>query len=804
MDFPTQKIKLPVLIIIMLLCSLASKLTAQDANQTMRGLVLDNDTKDPIPYVVIEILNFSPPKSATTNERGIFEVGQIPRGVYKIELRHPKYMPIIISELYVGTGEQAILKINMERTSVKKNLPKKPTGDIPVIIPQTSLNNQTNKNNLMGLELGMTIKQVDINRVPYTFGDPARVFAKFGSAYRRFDQTGLWIRGHHPNTIQWRIEGLPVSTPNHLALGAKGTGYMPIFHVNSLKSISLYNGIYPAEYGNALNSVMDLDLRAGNRFGIEGNVEVNAAGVSGLVEGSIGKGDRHSFLVGVRTGFLPLLENLVSTRYYPLPRIHDATLNLNFRTLDTEINVFGIGGYSDLLVKRDQVLPNDRYTLYRGDVKEEKLYGVFGVSFRDDMYGQKGYYKLVLGTNYNQEKFTEQVGNRIVESYHAQTTATSLLGYYHHTFSKKNQLRVGGGATHHYLDHWAFNRSASRYATRAFIGHSVLAQIYAQWLLKIGDRVQMTAGAHGQYLTWNNDYSVSPRFALTWDVTTGHKLSLGYSWNHQMQPWELYLNTSNAPATVGKRIDKDLKFTQNQHFFLAYEWRPIPTWQIKAEGFYQRLYHVPVYEGNSDLLQTNHSPGQNLWELSGFNNQGKGWHYGVEASIQKYFSRGYYGIVSATYFQAKYQATDGSWTGKEGNHQVNTNLMIGKEFKIGPKHNNIFFVEGNYLYKRGDFYTPMDLEKSRAMGRTVLDWEQAYSQRHKAIHHVDLRIGFEINARKKLLIHRFFVEIHNIINQRATYAFGYNPITNDIEALKYPGVVPSLTYKLNFGFNPME
>lgn len=778
---------------------------AQEANQTMRGMVVDNDTKDPIPYVVIEILNFSPPKSATTNERGIFEVNRIPRGVYKIELRHPKYMPIIISELYVGTGEQAILKINMNR-KFSKDRPRKKNNpsEEPLIIPQTALNNQTNKNNLMGLELSNTIKQVDIDRVPYTFGDPARVFAKFGSAYRRFDQTGLWIRGHHPNTIQWRIEGLPISSPNHLVIGARGTGYMPIFHVNSLKSVSLYNGMYPAEYGNALNSVMDLAMRAGNRFGVEGNIEVNAAGISGLIEGGLDKENKHSFLVGLRTGFLPLLEPLIIDRYYPLPRIHDATFNLNFRTLDTEVNVFGIGGYSELLVNRDKVLSNDRYLQYRGDVKEEKLYGVFGVSFRDDMYGQDGYYKIVLGSNYNQERFEERKGERVFDSYYAQTTATSLLGYYHHTFSKKNQVRVGGGATHHYLDHWSLNRANNRFATRAFIGHSVLAQLYAQWLVKVGDRLQMTTGIHGQYLTWNNDWSISPRFALTWDWVTNHRISLGYTWNHQMQPWEIYLNTSNQPATAGQRIDRDLKFTQNQHFFLAYEWRPVPDWQLKAEGFYQRLYHIPVYNNNADILLTNHSPGQNAWELSGYNNQGEGWHYGVELTVQKYFSRGYYGILSTTYFQAKYKSEDGVWEGKEGNHQVNANLMIGKEFKIGAKRNNNFFVEANYRYRRGDFYTAVDLEASIVAGRTVLDWTDAYGSRHPSIHHVDVRLGFELNAKKKLLVHRFFIEAHNVLNQKTAHSVGYNPRTREVEQFNYLGIVPSITYKLNFGFNPME
>ncbi len=794
-----------ILIAIILFFVCVATLHAQQENQTMRGVVVDNDTKDPISYVVIEILNFSPPKSTTTDKRGHFEINKIPTGAYKIALSHPDYMSIIISELYVGTGQEAILKINMDRAFVNRNKPEVTTAKpAPRIVPQTALNNQTSKNNIMGLEIGNTIKPADIQRVPYSFGDPSRVLAKFGSAYNRFDQTGLWVRGHHPNYTQWRIEGLPVSSPNHLAMGAGNTGYMPIFNTSSLQSASLYNGLFPAEYGNALNSVMDVDLRSGNRFGIEGSAEVNAAGIGGVLEGALGKENKNAFLVGFRAGYLPDVTGILSPYVYPLPRVRDITFNLNSKTLNTETNVFGIGGMSSMNVLRKQVLPHTRYTQYRGDVRQEKTYGVFGISFKDNMYARKGYYKITLGTNYNGEKEIETINGKQIGGYNSQNTATSLLGYYHHTFNKTHQVRVGGGATHYYLDYWAFNRDNPRFATRDYRGHSLLGQVHAQWLWQLGEQLELTTGVQAQYLLWNNDYSISPRFALAWQLAKSHRITFGYAWNHQMQPWEVYLNVSNESATAGQMLDKDLKFIQSQHTFLAYEWRIGAAWQIKLEGFYQRLYGVPTYTRNPNLLLTNHSPNQNLWELTGYENNGKGWHYGGEVTLQKYFSKGYYGIFSATYFEARYEAKDGSWVSKEGNHQANSNLMIGKEFNIGKNKTNRFFVEANYLYRRGDRYTPIDLQASIAENRRVLDWSSAYQQRYPSTHQVDVRVGFTINAKKKLLAHRFFVELHNALHRKTVYEMGYNPLLQRIESYRYQGMVPSITYKVNFGFNPVQ
>jgi hypothetical protein len=75
-------------------------------------------------------------------------------------------------------------------------------------------------------------------------------------------------------------------------------------------------------------------------------------------------------------------------------------------------------------------------------------------------------------------------------------------------------------------------------------------------------------------------------------------------------------------------------------------------------------------------------------------NSGKGINYGLEFTLQKYFSKSFFFMVSASVYDSKYLASDGIWrnTSYKGSNISNNidlsyvwNVLAGKEFKIGKK-----------------------------------------------------------------------------------------------------------------------
>ena len=77
-----------------------------------------------------------------------------------------------------------------------------------------------------------------------------------------------------------------------------------------LGSSDFYTGAFPAEYGNALSGVFDLNLRNGNNQEYEHIFQLGVLGVDFASEGPIKKGYGGSYLINYRYSTLSILNDL--------------------------------------------------------------------------------------------------------------------------------------------------------------------------------------------------------------------------------------------------------------------------------------------------------------------------------------------------------------------------------------------------------------------------------------------------------------------------------------------------------------
>lgn len=764
----------------------------ESATQTVYGLITDNATKEALSGVSVELLNFVPLKTAISDESGRFALSGIPVGKQRLLVMLDGYEILIVPEIEVQAGQQSSLDIGMEKipqilkeVTVRASKIEKTTKDVPI-----------NHMALTGIR-SFTIEEV--KRYPASVEDPARLVSKFAGVSKSNSETGLLIRGNNTHSLLWRLEGLPIPSPNHLFFKEGVTGYLPIFNIYLLRNSDFMYGNAPAEYGNTIGGILDLGLRAGNTQNFEGSFKMALTGAEGFLEGPLGKKGKASFIAGGRYSLLSLLSGVGGGILATIPNTGDFSFKIHLHNKHSETNIFWVGGISSADIDVSELDTNDLAARYETDAVRKKNYALLGVNHTQHLLNKKGYVYTVLGGTFNLEElyvFDSIQTNTAIQS---ATLETTLSSYLHYVFEDKHQLRAGVTATYYFLN-FKYNKFSENLAIRNHLGHSMLLQLHAQWLYKISKKIKLNVGVNGQYLLLNNSFGISPRFALSWQFLASHRLSLGYSWNHQIQHWETYLNSSNRAGDMGQMPDYNLGFSQNHHFSLTYDWAIINNWRLKVEGYYQYLTNIPVNLYTPQVSLINISGSENLLEYTHFDNSGKGQTYGVELTLEKFFSEGYYGLLTATYFDAKYSGKDGIWRNTETNNYFLGNFLVGKEFLIGPKKNNSFFMDLSYTFKMGNYYTPVDLNASVAAGTQVLDWNQAYTKQHPHFHNLDFRVGLFFNHKKVAVSHKIFIEVGNLLNQKIVYREAYNPYTQTLGHHRYAGFLPNLSYRLNFGF----
>ena len=107
--------------------------------------------------------------------------------------------------------------------------------------------------------------------------------------------------------------------------------------------------------------------------------------------------------------------------------------------------------------------------------------------------------------------------------------------------------------------------------------------------------------------------------------------------------------------------------------------------RIKLESYYQHLYKVPVKESFPEFSLINSGDQFGIPREDSLVNTGKGRNYGVEITVEKFLSNGWYFLFTSSLFDSKYTGYDNIWRNTAFNGNYVFNLLGGYEHKLG-KH----------------------------------------------------------------------------------------------------------------------
>ncbi len=764
--------------------------------QTVRCIVTDKFTKAPL-----ENVNISSPNQAgvggTTNSLGEYEM-QLPLGRYTFVYTLIGYNTTVSADVVINSGKQVILNVELEQKVLAAN-----TATVKA--------KKTKSKALNELSI-VSAKQFTVdeaNRYAGALGDPARMAQNFAGVVTNGDRRNdIVIRGNSPLGLSWRLEGIEIPNPNHFSgVGTTG-GSISILNNNNLSNSDFLTGAFAPQYGNATAGVFDLKLKNGNTKKHEHMFQFGFNGAELGSEGPISKKNNSSYIVNARYSTLELFTKLgINLGANATPRYQDYTIKLHYPTKKYgTIDVWSIGGYNTAVsLSKDYDTTGTKLNPRpKGfDTYFDNWMAVVGLTHQINI-NKKTLSKLVITYNqlgnrtsadslYNNETQKTLWVNRLYNE--SRLNLAYQLGY---KWNAKHQTQIGAYHTRAYIDinDSILLTSLNRYVKiLSFNGATNLSRAYAQHLYKINNNIMLVGGLHAMHLSLNSKASVEPRLAMQVQFNNKWSAQLGSGIHYQTQALTTYFyNRTGLGNFVDSLTNLNLDFTKSKHLILGTHYNMNANFHAKLEAYMQWLSQVPIQNKSTSFSTLNDGAFYYNTTQAFLINTGLGFNRGVELTLEKFFSKHYYFLITSSIYKSTYKGGDNIWRSTAFNGGYSLSTLGGYEFTIHKK--NTLNINVKLAWLGGRPYSPIDTLASQLFGDTRFQEANAYTLKFPNYFRPDVKIGYRLNAKK--YSQEFSLNIDNIINNQNVQSIEYDKLRNKVGYSYQVGIFPIVQYRIEF------
>lgn len=756
--------------------------------QVLRGTITDNASNAPVPFANVLLLNTQPPLGGVTDTLGNFSILNVPVGRYDLKITCMGYEDAFAREINVISAKQTVLNL-----ALKENTK---TLDEVTIKPNV---NKEEPLNAMATVSARMLSVEEAKRYAGGFDDPARLASAFAGVASNSGVNGIIVRGNAPKYLQWKMEGIEIPNPNHFGdLRAFGGGILTGLSSQMLANSDFFTGAFPAEYNNAVSGVFDISMRKGNSEKRESTFQAGIIGIDFAQEGPFRKGGKASYLFNYRNSTLALLGPLLPENADRI-KYQDLSFKLNFPTNKAGIfSLWGIG-----LIDGASAKPKtDSLKWFYPDDKQRdnitQYTGSAGLSHKY-FFNSTTYLKTTLAATASSADWKTEILNRQMElKPYSNINYTNwnyiLSSFLNKKFNSRYTSRTGiliTNMNYNVLLNRALNEGDIPSEIVNTQGNSFLISGYSQSSFQLGPRLVLNLGINNQWFTLNNHNTIEPRVGLRQTLGSKQSIGLAYGLHSRIENVNFYYN--NSLSTGEKAVNKNLDFTKAHHFVLNYSYKITDLLLLKVEPYYQQLFAVPVMPNSSFSLinlQTDWFFAEKLV------NKGEGQNYGIDLTLEKYISKGYYYLITASIFDSKYKGGDGIWYNSRFNRNVVANFLIGKEWQVGKTKQNTFSVNTRFSYQGGNRYSPVNESATYAAKTVIYDETKAFSKQSDPVINVHFTVSYKKN--KLHSSREIAFKIINLTGQSDFYGYKYNQQNNTIDKDLTRVILPNLSYKIEF------
>ncbi|WP_136466975.1 TonB-dependent receptor [Flagellimonas onchidii] len=757
---------------------------AQDLKQTVKGKVTDIVTGSPLMGATIILLDSEPQIGVITDAQGFFAMENVPVGRQSFSCSYLGYEDALVSEVLVGSAKEINLTIKLTESLNQ-------LGEVVV----QARKDQIKPNNKLATVSARSFGVEETKRFPASISDPGRMALSFAGVTNTDDTTNeIVIRGNAPNQLLWRIEGVEVPEPNHFSEEGYSPGAISLLSTNMLGNSDFFTGAFPAEYGNATSGVFDIKLRNGNAENTEYAFQFGVLGTDLAVEGPFSKNYKGSYLVNYRYSTLTILNNIIEVSEGSVPTFQDLAFKVNLPLGDkTNFSVWGMGGISeDNQDNAEQVNPS----VFEDEIFESKTY-MGGLNLKHFLNSNTSL-DAALSYSGNRSDYIFSLDNRTNSDFYREqdilrNNAIRLSANLNQKFNAKTTLKTG--IVYSRLSYDVLTDETRDTDTEVLVnadGNGTFLQFFSQAKYRFNEKLSTTFGLHASSFSVNNDFVLEPRGGIEYRISPKHTLSAGVGLHSRRMPLNQYFIEVSAGQGNVTTPNTNLDLMRATHYILGYDWRIIKNGHLKVEVYYQDLNKVAISA----------TPGFTDSFLNGrfietaLVDSGKGRNYGLELTLEKFFSNQYYFLITSSLFDSQYRAGDGNWYDSRYNANYTFNVVGGKEFKMGKNNNNILGVNAKLLWNGGKRETPVDLDFFDQTGRVRLLQTERNTVELDDYWRLDTSLSYRINRPK--VSHVISLDIQNLTNRLNVNEVSFNPVARTTETEYQLELLPLLNYRIEF------
>jgi hypothetical protein len=778
------------LILSILLLAITGTLIAQGNQQTVRGTVLDADTRQPMIGATVIVVNSDPIIGTTTDLDGRFILNNVPVGRIALQVRMLGYDEQLLTNLLLNSAKELVLDIKMQESLVQLN---------EVVISGKKGHGEVR--NDMATMSARKISVEETSRIAGGINDPARMVTAFsGVASDPAGDNTIIVRGNSPKGVLWRLEGIEIPNPNHFANDGTTGGPINVLNSDMIDDSDFYTGAFAAEYGNVTSAVFDMKLRDGNDRKREYTLKAGVLGTDLTAEGPMPGINGGSYLANYRYSSLALLDQAGIVDYQGVPEYTDAAFKLKMPAGKAgSFSLFGLGGRSNIAQKDEGATGDSLFT----DSKFGSRMGVMGLT-HTRLFGSNNFLYTTVAVSGNgstsEWRSTDAPGEEPLELREQQDmrrwtirAASTLNTRINAAHKLRSGVIVSVDRYALEMDWWSFDEDRMERVLDQE-GEATTLQAFTSWKWRMSEKFSLTSGVHVLHYNLNGATSIEPRAAMRYQMDTRRAFTIGAGLHSKTESVMTYLARTTRPDGSIYQPNLDLGLSRAAHAVIGYEHMLTEDIQLKAEAYYQHLYGQPVEnDRNSGFWLGNWDGWFTDRDLV---NTGTGYNTGIEVSAEKFFTRGWHGMATVSIFDSKYTAFDGVERNSRYNLGSVANLLAGKEWKVGREGKDKVLTTGlRYNVMGGQWHTPIDLQASIEAGHHV-EANDPMSFKNDMVHKLDVLVAYRVGRAK--VSHEIKADVQNVLNAQTPVYRYYNSRTERIESIDQLAMLPVLQYTLRF------
>jgi len=792
---------------------------SQPLTQTVRGTIVDADSKLPLQGATLVIPGTDPIVGTTTDMEGIFRIDNIPLGRITVKISYIGYETKTISDIVVNSGKEVVLEISIQESAIKMD----------EAVVKAFRNKGEAINDMSQLSLH-SITLEETKRFTGGMDDPARVVSSFaGVASTPDGSSDIIVRGNSPKYMQWRLDGTEISSPYHMDDQNSSFGALTALNNNLLATSDFYTGAFSSEYGDVISCIYDVKLRPGNNEKFEATGGIGLMGTELTLEGPFKKGYAGSYLFNYRYSTISLMKKLGLVDVPGGVDYQDATFKVVLPSHRAgTFSFYGLGGLSGFSM--ENMGPDDLSTpgitttsaLISKDFYKENYLANLGMNHVMSL-NKKSFVRTSLsysGTGadddifetdtirsyYNQYELTgDYISPRkhMIQSRIVNSTIRGAITY-SNKINTKNKIQIG---TKYTLYNFNYNQNIYRNEESSMINindfkiNVSTVNNFISWKHNLNEKIILVTGLQNMNILKKNKSTLEPRLSINWNINNTNSVHAGYGMHSTTERVHNYY--ARIPHDDGSYTEpnKNLGLLKARHYVLGYEKRFTENLVGKLEVYCQDLYNLPVENNDTSYYATiNEGIDYKYVELV---NKGRGKNYGLEISIERFFYNNFYFLINGSLFDSKYKSLEGVWRNTRYNNNYIVNILCGKEFKnLGKKQNQTLSLNTKVFFEGGQRYIPLirDAQGMVAVnpenGR-YFDYTRAYNNKLDNIFLLNLSASYKFN--KPGTTHEIFLDMMNLTNRQARMAEYYDVNKpGKVGYTKQFGFFPNLMYRIYF------